>query len=167
MNPACRFLTALVLAALAAALAFAWPARAQQAVPDIGLTDEAVKSVMDVARQNITKARLADGTFVPKESPGELSLPILPLVDGRRIITAASLSAAAAWCGVEWQNSHYLPMMQQERASRRWSDKQMAYIGLLHGITQGTLQQQHAASGGCDDGTRNNVRRMIDAWWGR
>ena len=158
---------AMPLLALALVVAFATPGRAQQAVPDIGLTDDAVKSVMDVARQNITKARRADGTFVPKESPGELSLPIMPLADGRRIITAASLSAAAAWCGVEWQNSHYLRLMQQERASRRWSDKQMAYIGLLHGITQGTLERQHAASGACDDGTRSNVRQMIDAWWGR
>ena len=48
-------------------------------------------------------------------------------------------SAAMNVCGLDSDELNYLPYMRAIRESARYSDKQLAYIGLLHGVTLGTL----------------------------
>jgi hypothetical protein len=54
-------------------------------------------------------------------------------------IERALLSAAMDSCELDSGSLSYLPYMQKLRASRRYSDKQIAYIGLLHGVSSGHL----------------------------
>ncbi len=39
------------------------------------------------------------------------------------------------WCGAEWR-PYFLRIMQSERARSRWSEIQIAYIGMLFGAAQ-------------------------------
>lgn len=45
-------------------------------------------------------------------------------------------------CGLESTQLSFLPYMSVLRRDGRYSGKQLAYIGLLHGLSQGYLSQQ-------------------------
>lgn len=49
-------------------------------------------------------------------------------------------SAAAVSCNLDFVGLVYRPMMQRFRKSNQFSQRQIAYIGLQHGITMGTLE---------------------------
>jgi hypothetical protein len=48
----------------------------------------------------------------------------------------------AEHCGIHWQRRNFVPMMRHYREGLRMSKQQIALIGLLHGITMGTLEGQ-------------------------
>lgn len=91
------------------------------------------------ARSNLSLARLPDGSNVPSETPEELALPIAPRTLEVQTINRALLSAAMDVCELDSDQLSFLPYMRELRESERYSDKQMAYIGLLHGISMGVL----------------------------
>ena len=102
------------------------------------MSDSEAKMFMELARQNITQAKLHDGSFVPAETEEEKKTPIIPVLDGQRVIQVGFRSGVAAWCKVD-NKDYYLGFMQQERGHSRWTDKQIAYIGLLHGVAKGSV----------------------------
>ena len=91
--------------------------------------------------------------------------PLLPLAVAREVVRVAMFSATAAWCEVEWQESNYLRLMTAERGRDGWSDKQTAFIGLLHGTAMGTLERFYREESDCtaDDGSA--ARETIDRYW--
>lgn len=124
----------LLLAAASAALLAT--ATSAQALPPP--TPEQVAELAAIARQNIGMARLSDGSLVPAETPEELARPIIPESLVRQSIARGYLTGEMEACGMEWQDGSFLPYMSAIRASRRYSGKQLAYIGMLHGLGQGT-----------------------------
>lgn len=98
------------------------------------ISDDITIKLMAVARDHITQAKLRDGSFVPPETAEEKKMPIIPVADGKRIVNRGATSAIAAWCGIDYK-PYYLEFMQEERRQYQWSDKQIAYIGLLHGLS--------------------------------
>ena len=122
---------------------------------------DVVVVIMDLARDNLSKARLADGSNVPPETPVEKAVPLIPVEDGARVVDAAIGSAYGKWCGVDWQETMYRPFMSAERARGAWSPKQMAYIGLLHGITMGSLASTYESQGACPAEAREELERTI------
>ena len=130
-----RIISALACSAMAALLAPA-PTLAQQLVPPPN--DELVAEIAAFARTNITKARLSDGSFVPPETPEQLAQPIIPETLVRQTIARGFLTGEMQACGMDWEQGSFRPYMAAIRASRRYSDKQLAYIGILHGLGQGT-----------------------------
>lgn len=136
------------------------PAGAQQAEP-AKPPRHVVAQIMDLARENLQKAKLPDGSNVPPETTSEKAVPLIPVEDGARVVDAASTSAAAKWCGLEWEESLYRPFMMAERRRGIWSPKQMAYIGLIHGITMGSVENHYQAKGECPKSARANLERYI------
>lgn len=118
------------------------PALAQD---DIGPPPALVDQLTSVARENLTRARLRDGSQVPPETPEERTKSIVPRALEVQTIDRALLSAAMNVCGLDSDELSYLPYMRKIRASGRYSDKQLAYVGLLHGIAMGFLQQDFGA----------------------
>jgi hypothetical protein len=123
--------------------------------------DKLVVNLMEVARQNITQAKFQDGSFIPSETEAEKLYPIIPIEDARRIVAVGQKSGIAAWCGIEWQKSIFSKLMENERSKKTWTQKQLAYIGLLHGITMGSFEK--AAQDGNGKCSKEQANKILNS----
>src|SRR5262245_61357747 len=104
------------------------PAMAQSGSPDA-----LVQALVTTAQQNFWgRAVLSNGETVQPADDAERTAPVIPFVDSARVVNAAIPVGRALWCGVEWQ-PYYLAFMQGERRGS-WSEKQVAFIGVLFGL---------------------------------
>ena len=136
-----RFHISLFVAASTAAL-IATTSFAQALLPPP--TPDQIARLAAVARDNLGMARLSDGSLVPAETPDELTRPIIPEALVQQTIARGYLTGEMEACGMEWQEGSFLPYMSAIRGSQRYSGKQMAYVGMLHGIGQGTAASEVA-----------------------
>jgi len=105
------------------------------------------------------KAKLSNGAVVqPKDEEERQALPI-PHADAVRVVQAAAPAGLGAWCGVDWK-SYYHSFMKSER-SKPWSEKQIAFIGMLFGVAQGNLMKSMAKSGPCTDKDREGASKFL------
>ncbi len=152
---------------LAALLLFGWTVAA---APGVGIAAETrfldsvpkelVQTVMGLARDNLSRARLPDGSNVPPETPAERARLLLPFEDAETVVDAGIASAYAKWCGEDWVRN-FEAMMASQRRRGLWSDKTMAYIGMLHGITLGMMGRQFQRAGECPADERARIRAYI------
>jgi hypothetical protein len=101
-------------------------------------TDEATKKVMQAARDNITKAKLSDGSNIAAETTEELKQDIVPFAQAKKTVAVGVLSGIAQWCSIDW-SKFFASYMAYERNKNQWSEKQLAYIGMMHGLAQGMI----------------------------
>jgi hypothetical protein len=80
-----------------------------------------------------------DRSLQPVDERDRQIIPI-PTADVRRVARAGAPAGIASWAGLDWQ-SYYDAFMKQERRSRRWSGKQIAFIGVLFGVSQGSFEK--------------------------
>jgi hypothetical protein len=120
------------------------------------VSDKMVVMVSQVARQNITKAQMKNGQNVPPETQAEKAKPILPSVDAKRVVEHAALSVIRETCKQAWKEDFFV-FMDAERAKKIWSDKQIAYIGFLHGVSMGVYGRYLKDNGGCTP----SIKRFI------
>ncbi|MCC7305625.1 MAG: hypothetical protein IT558_05125 [Alphaproteobacteria bacterium] len=146
---------------LAALLLLATPAFAGEGPDFVKDNQPAIVKFMEDARAHITEAKLPDGSFVPPEQPGELGEPVIPLEEGKRVINRGILAAYLAYCDYDWLHESYIPFIEAERARGTWSDKQMAYMGLLHGVAQGSFAETFAEKGPCDDKKKKTAEKLL------
>jgi hypothetical protein len=78
-----------------------------------------------------------DRPLQPKDDKDRHTIPI-PLADVRRVARAGAPAGIATWAALAWQ-SYYDAFMKKERRSQRWSGKQIAFIGVLFGVAQGSF----------------------------
>lgn len=142
----------------AATLLAAVPAHAEQlAPPDAGMVEQLAAR----ARANLTLGRLSDGSSVPPETPEELSRPIVPAALVRQTVRRGFLTAELEACAMDWEDASFVPYMQRLRTARRYSDRQMAYLGLLHGFSQGAAERALATRAPCTEGERRRLLRVV------
>jgi hypothetical protein len=148
-----RLRPTLVLAVL---LLGAAPASAQRGALPAGIVDQLTAR----ARDALPMARLEDGSGVPPETEAERALPIVPRPLEIQTIARGLLTGQMEECGLDWRNGSYLPYMRALR--RRYRGKPMAYLGLLHGMTQAMTRTALAERGvPCTDAIR--ARLTADA----
>ena len=63
----------------------------------------------------------------------------------------------ALWCGLDWKDT-YVGYMQLER-KRQWSEKQIAFVGLLFGVAQGVMPNWIGHK--CEEEDRAAVEAMM------
>jgi hypothetical protein len=80
-----------------------------------------------------------DEVVRPKDEKDRKTVPI-PHGDARRVAHAGVPAGVAAWAELDWE-SYYKAFMKKERSSRRWSGKQIAFIGVLFGVAQGSTEK--------------------------
>ena len=80
-----------------------------------------------------------DRPLQPADERDRRTIPI-PAADVRRVARAGAPAGIASWAGLDWQ-SYYDAFMKQERRSGRWSGKQIAFIGVLFGVAQGSFEK--------------------------
>ena len=97
------------------------------------------------------KGRTLDGTPLAPITPEERRNGVIPFESVRLIVHLAADTALAQFCGLDWRNISFRPIMLRERTRGKWSDRQLAYIGLLHGVVQGqshgVLQAEETCTG--------------------
>jgi hypothetical protein len=151
----------LLFALVAAALGASAPAQSQSLpAPD----DETVQRIAGIVRANITRGRVSDGSFVPPETPQELARPIVAAELVRQTVTRGFLTGEMEACGLDWEEVSFLPYMAAVRAPRRYSDKQLVYIGMLHGFSQGLAVQAMAERATpCSEAKRQWLEQAVRA----
>jgi hypothetical protein len=118
----------LLASSIAALLCAVSPASAQKSGPDPAFVDHVTRFVRD----NLTLAHLPDGSSVSAETPEERAKPIVSRSLEEQTVDRALLTAGLTFCKLDGTAISYLPYMDRLRASRRYSDKQLAYVDLLH-----------------------------------
>ena len=141
----------------AAALLAAGPAHAQRlAPPDADM----IARLAGIVRANLTRAVVEDGSSVPPETPEELARPIVPGQLVEQTVRRGFLTAEMEACAMDWENRSFVPYMQTLRASRRYGSRQMAYLGLLHGFSQGAASEALEGRPPCSDEERQRLLRI-------
>ncbi|SCZ03152.1 hypothetical protein SAMN02927923_03550 [Microvirga guangxiensis] len=84
----------------------------------------------------------------------------ISLQDARHIVTFGTLSGLAARCGLPWQDQIFLPMMSYYRHTRKFSESQMKFVGLMHGFQQGTVQKE-VPENSCSAHVRDSIARSM------
>jgi hypothetical protein len=123
--------------------------------------DNATKDqIISLAFQNFWgKARLADGSHVQPGSEEERQTLPVSKEAAYQVIEVGKISGQAKWCSLDWQKS-YLALTKSAR-NQGYSDKQLAFIGLLHGVTQGIVERSMRGKK-CDDAEKEKVRTLCD-----
>ena len=103
------------------------------------IPNEMYDSVIKLAMNNFWgQARVSDGSYVQPDSEKErMTLPITE-ENAARVIVAGEISSLANWCGLDWKQNYF----KVTKAARHngLSDKQVAFVGLLHGVTMGMVE---------------------------
>ena len=105
--------------------------------------------IISIAFENFWgKARLPDGSYVQPGSEEERQTLPVSKETAYQVIEVGSISGQAKWCSLDWQKN-YLALTKSAR-QQGFSDKQLAFIGLLHGVTQGIVERSMQGKK-CDD----------------
>ena len=133
----------------------AFGAAAQPTPPAI--PDDVVRKMIELGLKNIHRA-LCDGFNECKPAtPLEFERPPITIENARIAVAAGARSAFARWCGFDADRRSVLPLLRQLRESRRFSDRQVALMAVIHGIQQSITADQLKATGTCDEATRNKI----------
>lgn len=119
------------------------------------------KKIGDLARANLKMAKINDTDLIGEETEEQLKDPLLKNPDRRRVIDRGFISIFAEWCGYDWQNRSFMPFMAHERNKGVWSDKQMAFFGMLHGVAMGVMQSKLKSEGACPDTMKKRVETFL------
>ena len=149
---------ALILVLGVSSLSVAEPISAQ----DDGRPSELVDAITGAVRDNLSRAVLPDGSNVPAETPEERARPLISRNLELATIDRALLSATMEVCGLDYSAISYRPFMSALRESGRFSQKQMAYIGLLHGFSSASFIKTFDASKCSDELTESMIETAKD-----
>jgi hypothetical protein len=125
----------LVVAILATAVI--QQAQAQGASPL--LTDEKVREALQTALSHIHRARCEGLQPCAPATANEVRTPPISLDQARAAIRAGLASGGMQWCRLDWQQRSFRPMMDHHRKVVGLNERQMALMGLLHGMHQGMM----------------------------
>lgn len=145
------------------AVTFAMPAQAKQRPRFSPLSEntEFVGQVADFARTNLKEARLSNGEKVGRESKKEMKVALLPYDKEQEVVDRGILAITAEWCGIEWESASFKPYMNDNRASGQWTDKQLVYMGVMHGFTMGMIGRELNKAGECTPKHEKAVKQYM------
>ncbi len=138
---------------------------AQAGAPPL-LAVEKMMSRQDIAaltsavRDRIGHIACVTGRGCAPETVEERARPLIPRDVELRVIDTGMISGTAEWCGIR-STRHFLAMMDFERGSGRWNDRQITYIGALHGGAQGFMTRGGQGTT-CTTQARADVAALID-----
>ena len=141
-------------AVMVALLLLAGVARSQEP----RLTDEQVARVRMLALDNISRALCGAAPCAPASATEQASPP-LTLDETRRVMARGMISEAGEQCGLDWRMSNFLPMMTYWRHIMKKDERQLALIGLVHGIAQGFARSDTAMV--CTPQMRESIARQL------
>jgi hypothetical protein len=124
---------------VAGVVASACPALAQTSG---GSSPEFHQYILKLALDNFAKARCEANQACAPATNEERQNPPISDDQALRIFRAAVISTTAEHCGLDWQRRNFEPLMTYHRDKLALSPRQMALVGLMHGIAMGALGDQ-------------------------
>jgi len=112
------------------------PASAESKLPQ-----EMVETWSHLVHDNMAGGMIGDGHIITEEEAAKLEYPLLPYELRERIIIIGHLSGFAKWCGLDWENGSFFPLMVNLRKAGTYNDYQLAFAGLLHGLAQANAER--------------------------
>ncbi len=87
---------------------------------------------------------------------------MLPRDMTEQVISSGAGSAFAEFCDLDWGNQSYLPLMERERNSGCWSERQISAISVTHGIAMGLYRNTLKTEiGQCTAAVRSAVEQYL------
>ncbi len=123
------------------------------------LADEQVARVRMLALDNIARVPCGGNAPCTPASAEEKAAPPLTLAETRRVMARGMISEAAEQCGLDWRTANFLPMMTYWRHVIKKDERQLALIGLIHGIAQGLARSDTSVI--CTAQMRASVARRL------
>jgi hypothetical protein len=123
--------------------------------------DDLVRKMEQITRDNLSSFKLPDGSNVSEETPEDRQKPIIPFYDAKEVVNRGILTASAVHCGMDGIEKSFAPFMRKQRASGQFTDRQMAYIGGLHGVTQGVFENALKKKGACAPESKAQIQNML------
>jgi hypothetical protein len=112
----------------------------------------------DTLSQFWGRAKLSNGSLVQPDSEQERNTLPISIAAANQVFDVGETSGYAEWCGLDWQ-SHFLTMTAAARKSG-FKEKQVAFIGLIHGAAQGIVAEA-LKSKTCGTQERSSVMEMM------
>jgi hypothetical protein len=111
------------------------------------------------------RAKTPDGKVITPASEAErTALPVSKKL-AHFAFEVGELSGVAEWCGVAWQPS-FSALMRFARKSNQ-SERQVAFIGVVHGTAQGAVSSAQAKSGQCSAKAKQQVQQRVEQFLAR
>ena len=105
------------------------------------------------------KAKLPSGQFVQPASEEERTTVPISKAAAHRAIDAGEISGLGEWCKLDWE-PHYFSLTRAARA-RGFSDKQVAFVSVLHGAAQGVVVTALAKGAECNGEDRSKIEQLL------
>ncbi len=128
------------------------------------LADVHVRRALMLVLKQIHLTQCGENKRCEPATSEEYDTPPIPLGLARRIIQSGVSSGAAQWCGLDWRQTIFVPMMHRLREGEKWSGRQLAIAALMHGVYQGQTAGPLMARGECDAETRDGIARTAPDW---
>lgn len=122
--------------------------------------DQREKVIAQAQQKFWGNAVLANGEKVQPASETERKTLPIPKSLAHAIVDSGAISGLGQWCGLEWK-PHYFSITKAAR-KHGMNEKQLAFIGFLHGIAQGGMSSTMAGGEKCDDEIKVNVQQLLD-----
>lgn len=123
-------------------------------------SDELTRQTLSQAVDLFPNARCGDKPCEPATA-AERSNPPLTMTEAQRIIARGVLSAVAERCGLDWRRQNFIPMMAYWRTQQKKSERQLALVALLHGVTQGQAERSLQARPPCTNQQREDIAAKL------
>jgi hypothetical protein len=126
----------LAHAIVAVTLAVPRPALAQSPAARV----EPHRQLLSLALDSYAKARCGNQPCAPVTA-AERAKPPITDDQARAIVTAATISVLAEHCQLDWERRNFIPLMRHHRETLKMTERQLALVGLLHGVTMGAYAE--------------------------
>ncbi len=120
-----------------------------------------VKEVSDLVVANIHVGDCGGTPCDPANAMEKID-GMLPRDMTRQVISRAAGSAFAEFCELDWGSQSYLPLMDRERNSGCWSERQIAAVAVTHGIGMGLYRNSLKTEiGQCTPSVKSAVEQYL------
>jgi hypothetical protein len=150
-----RTLATLLFVVLASAAFAQNPAQKPQS------REQFMQNILGLALDNIQTARCGKEACKPA-TEAEKKNPPLSLTETSAIVGRGVFSGGAAFCGLDWTKRNFEPMMAYWRTERKKNERQLALIGIIHGLMQEQIRKTFAAQGQCPDEIKKDLETKLD-----
>lgn len=132
-----------------------------------GIVPPAARDVLiqEALRGYWGRAKTPDGKVITPGSDAERTeLPVSEKL-AHFAFEVGELSGVAEWCGVAWQPS-FAALMRFARKNNQ-NERQVAFIGVVHGTAQGAVSSAQAKSGQCSATAKQQVQGRVGQFLAR
>ena len=152
-----RLILALILGCFISGAAHA--AEEPSLIEDIDA--DLVKQVSDLVVENIQAGQCGDAPCEPANAIEKID-GMLPRDMTRQVISRGAGSAFAEFCALDWGNQSYLPLLDRERNSGCWSERQIAAVSVTHGVAMGLYRDSlRTEIGQCTPSVKSAVEQYL------